>query len=244
MERSWTRDERDSLQQLQMFNVRQPLALLLAAFGCFGDQDRNDFAKVLRAIAIISFRYNVICGLPSNEQEKVYNHIAQRLAAGTFSSAREVVSALQPVCSEDTVFKAAFADKELRTTNSRNKKVVRYILFSLEKHCSGHGFDFENSDYTLEHILPEHPEQGWDAFDSQSYDNSVYQLGNMTLLSATANRNLGNVPYLEKRIVYSESEFSISQGIAKRYDDWTPATIQSRQDWMAKQAIAIWNISF
>ena len=199
LDTSWERDERNSLQQLQMFNVRQPLSLLLAAFDHFGDTDRNSFKQILRAVTMLSFRYNVICGLPGNELERVYNAIAVQLADGTFTSARAVITALQPIYPEDKVFKIAFADKSLRTTSSRNKKVVRYILFELERCCSNISYDPDNSAYTIEHILPEHPEQGWDTFDDRQHENAVYQLGNMTLLSASANRELGNAPYQEKK---------------------------------------------
>ncbi|MCI5195975.1 MAG: HNH endonuclease [Candidatus Electrothrix sp. AW5] len=70
-------------------------------------------------------------------------------------------------------------------------------------------------------MLPEHPEQGWDAFDDRQHENVVYRLGNMTLLTGTANRNLGNAVYQDKKAVYAQSEFAITQGISKRYADWT-----------------------
>lgn len=79
LDTSWERDERNWLQQLQMFNVRQPLSLLLVAFDRFGDADRSNFKQTLRAVTMLSFRYNVICGLPGNELERVYNAIAIRL---------------------------------------------------------------------------------------------------------------------------------------------------------------------
>ena len=40
---SWTPQERDSLTQLQMFNVRQPLSVLLAVFERFAEADRAGF---------------------------------------------------------------------------------------------------------------------------------------------------------------------------------------------------------
>ena len=46
----------------------------------------------------------------------------------------------------------------------------------------------------------------------------------------------------KKKTVYAQSEFAITQGISRRYDDWTPAAIASRQIWMASQAVSIWNI--
>lgn len=245
LDTSWERDERNWLQQLQMFNVRQPLSLLLAAFDRFGDTERKSFQQILRAVAILSFRYNVICGMPGNELERTFNAIAIQLSEGRLFSARAVITELHPIYPLDKVFKPAFADKSLRTSNSRNRKVVRYILFELERCCSNTSYALDDATYTIEHILPEHPpEQGWDTFDDRQHENGVYQLGNMTLLTAAANRDLGNAPFQEKKAVYSASEFAITQGISRRYEEWTPASIASRQNWMAGKAATIWNISF
>ena len=65
----------------KMFNVRQPMALLLTAFDRFAENNRRGFIRLLRAIAAVSFRYNVICSRQSNEQEVVYNNIAVELSS-------------------------------------------------------------------------------------------------------------------------------------------------------------------
>ena len=240
----WDADERDYLSKLQMFNVRQPLAILLSAFNRFGDSDRSSFKRILRAISMVSFRYNVICSKQTNEQERTYNDIAQRLASDDCATAHDVMLALAPVYPEDREFQAAFAEKELRTTNSRNNKVVRYILFALEQHLSsGQEFEFESARYSVEHILPEHPEDGWDNFDEAEHERCVYQLGNMTLLKTSVNRDLGNAAFTEKRSAYEQSEFAYSRKIAEDYDEWTVEKIQAQQKWMARQAISIWKIS-
>ena len=180
---SWTAEERESLAQLQMFNVRQPLALLLAAFEQFEERDRAGFGRFLQAIAVVSFRYNVICGRQSNEQEVVYNQIARELSAGEIVSAKAAIARLRPVYPEDAEFRAAFADKALRTTSSRNNKVVRFILFRLEAQLSGQHFEFESAKHGIEHVLPENPRDDWHQFDDQQREVSTYCLGNMTLLT-------------------------------------------------------------
>ena len=152
---SWSKAERDSLSQLQMFNVRQPLALLLAAFERMSDEDRPGFGRLLRAIAVVSFRYNVICGRQSNEQEREYNRVAVRSVSPAARRSRGHDQGAAAVYPEDDEFRAAFADKELRTTSSRNKKVARFILFRLERQLSDKDFDFESSKYDIEHVLPE-----------------------------------------------------------------------------------------
>jgi len=129
----WEAEERQALQQLLMFNVRQPLAMLLACFERFAATERSFFTRILRAVAVISFRYNVICNLQTHDQERTYNEVAWKVSDGTFSTVNAVLKALKEVYPEDNQFKAAFTEKELRTTNSRNRKVARYILFQIEK---------------------------------------------------------------------------------------------------------------
>ena len=241
---SWSEDERDSLAQLQMFNVRQPMALLLTAFDRFAENNRRGFIRLLRAIAAVSFRYNVICSRQSNEQEVVYNNIAVELSSRRINDVAAAIARLRHVYPDDQEFRAAFTDKSLRTTSSRNNKVVRFILFRLEAQLSGQSLDFESAKYGIEHILPENPGDGWDQFDDQQQEASTYRLGNLTILATADNRGLGNTGFANKLEVYRRSNLAITRKISEEYDTWTEEKIRSRQDWMAKQATGIWRISF
>ena len=239
---SWSGEERAGLSQLLMFNVRQPLALLLAAFDRFSEQDRPGFARLLRAIVVVSIRYNVICGRQSNEQESVYNQIAVGISEQRVSDSRAAIAQLRPVYPEDTEFRAAFTDKTLRTTSSRNRKVARFVLFQIERQASASSFDFESASYDIEHVLPEHPGEDWQQFDDRQRDACTYRLGNLTLLTSGHNRDAGNAGYAAKRSIDHGSEFAITRKLAEHYDTWTPDKIRSRQAWMARQATGIWRI--
>lgn len=240
----WAPEERDYLARMQMFNVRQPLALLLAAFRRYSDQDRDSFTRVLRAVHIVSFRYNVICNMQTNEQERVYNDIALRLHTDELKTSQDILNVLKRVYPEDASFQAAFADKELRTTNSRNKKVVRYILFEIEKQISGKDYDLESAKYNVEHILPEHPEEEWPDYNEHQDEKMIYRLGNMAILESNLNRDLGNAGYARKAEAYRQSVFSTTAKIPTYYETWGTGKIISRQTWMAKQAAAIWRLHF
>lgn len=238
----WNSDERAALQQLLMFNVRQPLAMLMACHFQYFHEERTAFTRILKAIAVVSFRYNVICNLQTHEQERLYNDIARKVTDSTYARPMEVISSLRGVYPDDDQFKAAFSDKELRTTNSHNKKVVRYILFEIERQRSGQDFDFESATYNLEHILPEHPTEAWGHLDEAKQDRLIYRIGNMTPLEANRNRDLGNGDYAMKRSVYQESTFQITRAIAEHYETWDEQKIDSRQTQMATIAAGIWKI--
>ena len=242
---NWTAEERKSLEQLKMFNVRQPLSLLLAVFERFGEEDRRGFQKFLRAITILSFRYNVICGRQSKDQEGIYNQIAQEISSSEIENVNEALIKLRPIYPDDREFQAAFEEKALRTTSHRNKKVVRFILFQLEEHLSGNAFEIESSRYTIEHILPENPsDDNWGQFTEQQQEGFTYRLGNMTVLEAKDNRDLGHSGYDKKRLTYEKSCFAITKNLADQYDQWTMEKIRANQRWMAKQATAIWRVNF
>ncbi len=238
----WTTGESAALTQLSMFNVRQPLAMLLACYLRFSVANREGFSRILRAVAVISFRYNVICSLQTHEQERLYSEIAWKVSGGSIADFRQVLDALRELDPDDRQFRAAFTEKELRTTSSRNKKVVRYILFEIEKQRSGQALDFESAKYSIEHILPEKPSEEWAHVEDAKLDRLVYRLGNMTILETTRNRELGNAGYSQKRAAYEQSDIAITNKIALHYDSWDEQKIEVRQGKLADIAAGIWKL--
>ena len=93
-------------------------------------------------------------------------------------------------------------------------------------------------------MLPENPGAGWEQFDDRQRDAFTYRLGNLTLLRTTANRDLGNAGFDEKRPVFQASEFLTTSKLAQDYDVWTVDTVRERQNRMARQATGIWQVQF
>ena len=237
---TWTPEQKKHVAELAMYNVRQPYALLLAARRALTDAE---FTRVLRACAVVSFRYNVIGNLATNEQERVYNAVAEKIARKELTGPLEIIRALRPVYSSDEQFLSAFAEKQIRTTTARNRQVVRYILFEVERQASTRAFDYTSDKYTIEHVLPESPGDNWATFTDDQIDRCVFRIGNMTPLAAGPNRDLGNMSYVDKKPIFEGSEFEITRRITSENHDWTPERIASRQRWLANQATAIWRIA-
>lgn len=235
----WDGAQKGHAQLLRMFRVRQPFPLILAARRTLPD---DQFSTVLRACVMIAFRYNVIGNLPTNEQERGYYAAAQKLNQGASSSAAKVVESLQEIYPKDEAFKAMFADKIIRTTDSRNNRVVRYILCELERQHSGQDNDFESDTFTVEHVLPQNPETGWEQFTDEDAEAMVYRIGNMALLAKGSNKDIGNASYAVKRPVLQASGFGLTQKLGEENADWTPDRIAARQKLLAKLATAIWRI--
>jgi len=239
---SWTPELKGFAQNLRMFNVRQPFPLLVAAHRKFS---MGDFESLLRSCVIISFRYNVIGSMPTHEQERIYHGVAHKISSGGVTSVAEVLEAMKSVYPSDDVFRSAFAEKIIRTTNSRNLRIVRYILCALEKQVIGHDYDFESDSFNVEHILPQNPASGsgWTAFSNEEAEAMAYRLANMTLLNKGQNRDMGNAEFAIKKPVLAASNFGLTKKLAEDNADWTPERIAARQKAMAKIATGIWRIA-
>jgi hypothetical protein len=235
----WSAALKSHAQLLRMFRVRQPFSLILAAHRILPD---DQFSMVLRACVMIAFRYNVIGNQPTNEQERVYYAAAQKLNSGTSSRSAQALESLQEIYPKDDAFKAVFSEKIIRTTDSRNNRVARYILCELEQQHSGQDNGFESDAFNVEHVLPQNPEIGWEQFTDEDAEDMAYRIGNMALLAKGANKKIGNESYAIKRPVLQASGFELTQKLGEENAGWTPDRIAARQKLLAKLATAVWRI--
>ena len=236
----WPQEDKRLAGVLNTLRVRQPFPLLLSAKRVF---DAPDFTGLLRATVVISMRFNVIGSQSAAEQERKYNDVAERVAKREKVGLGSTLQLLRSVYPDDAAFKASFAEKSIRTTDSRNNRVVRYILCALETHLTQRGYDFASDAFNIEHVLPQRAPDNWGGIGNDDAEALVYRLGNMTLLQSGVNRDLGNDEYSQKRAAYRQSGFVITRKLGEENVDWTPERIASRQKWMADQATAIWRIS-
>lgn len=236
----WPPEAKRQAQHLRMFSVRQPYPMLMAAKRRLSD---DDFVSLLRATVVIAFRYNVIGAQHTGEQERVYHAAALKLHKGEAAGLQDVLEVLRPVYRSDQVFRADFAEKSIKTTQSRNAKIVRYILARLEKQMGGIDFDPQSATYTLEHVLPQSPQAGWDQFNDRDLENFVYRLGNMLLLEAGKNKDLANKPYTEKQPVLAQSGLALTRALAMENAEWTPERLQAWQNKLANLATSIWRVA-
>ncbi|MDY0308530.1 MAG: DUF262 domain-containing HNH endonuclease family protein [Castellaniella sp.] len=237
---SWSLAWKQSAQELRMFSVRQPYPMLLAAKR---NLSNADFGDLLRATVVIAFRYNVIGAQHTGEQERVYHAAAMRLHGREATTFEQVLDTLKQVYPGDDAFKTDFTEKSIKTTQSRNAKIVRYILCSLERQAGGIDFDADSPAYTIEHVLPQSPEAGWEAFNDRDLDLFVYRLANMVMLETGMNRAIGNQPYADKRPVLLRSNMLLTKRLAEENADWIPERLNARQKRLAALATSVWRIA-
>jgi hypothetical protein len=131
---NWPTELKSLARTLKIFSVRQPFPLLLAAQQSF---DAADFAGLMRACVVISMRFNVICGYNPNLQERTYNAVAEQVGRAEIRDLPTALVAMASIYPSDAAFRASFSEKTIKTTQSRNNRVVRYVLCELEHRLSG-----------------------------------------------------------------------------------------------------------
>ncbi|GAA7998143.1 DUF262 domain-containing protein [Helicobacter pylori] len=90
-------------------------------------------------------------------------------------------------------------------------KALNYLLYEYELyHNPETTLNFDSSLESIEHILPQKPDQGYSAKEKNWAKNPhiVHALGNLLLISKNANSSLSNKPFDEKRKEYLKGSYS------------------------------------
>ncbi len=90
-------------------------------------------------------------------------------------------------------------------------KALNYLLYEYELyHNPETTLNFDSSIESIEHILPQKPDQGYSAKEKSWAKNPhiVHALGNLLLIAKNANSSLSNKPFEEKRKQYLKGSYS------------------------------------
>ncbi len=90
-------------------------------------------------------------------------------------------------------------------------KALNYLLYEYELHHNPQTtLNFDGSIESIEHILPQKPDQGYSAKEKELSKNPhvVHALGNLLLIPKNANSSLSNKPFDEKRKEYMKGSYS------------------------------------
>lgn len=228
---------RPEIERLALLRVRQSRPLVLAAIDAFGDRP-DKLVKLLRRLVSISVRAWV-ARVNTGTLQRAYQTAALQVARGNARSPRAIAAVLSPVLVTDEAFQAAFSTLEINPKGSR-KRTLRYLLSQLEAAAGGAVIDFDGSDATVEHILPENPNGPWPEFTAEEHRANVNRLGNLAPLEYSINRALGAASFEAKRDAYQRSAFVLARQVVAT--DWTPRAIRSRQEQLASLAVQVWSL--
>jgi uncharacterized protein with ParB-like and HNH nuclease domain len=248
-----------SLKLIRLGVLRPITPLLIAARLRFPD-DGQKYLEVVKACEIYAVRVFRIAGRRSSSSEAFLFRLAnqfyhQRI---TFSTLLENLQRdLLEKCS-DELFIKRFALDDPNPWYGRSSGLVKYFLYEYEEHLFGDQAPIinwstihEGNEKTIEHILPQHPEEMgyWvDQFPSQEAGQMLtHVLGNLTLTEDNSKLGRKSFPLKQGRIgqedaCYANSNLKIERELAGIEGDWTPDQIEQRQQRLAKWALERWHV--
>ncbi|WP_208389111.1 DUF262 domain-containing protein [Helicobacter pylori] len=151
-------------------------------------------------------------------------------------------------------FKGEHSGLELLEENIHSKKntekwyqwgkALNYLLYEYELHHNPETtLNFDGSIESIEHILPQKPDQGYSAKEKNWAKNPhiVHALGNLLLIPKNANSSLSNKPFNEKRKQYLKGSYSEKE-VAKNAS-FGVAQIKERSEKLLDFLIARYNIA-
>ena len=238
----WTHEEKESIEELNLFSASQCYTLMLAAYKYVRLVKPEEFVKILKHLVVVTFRYTTISQYNSNIIEQEFNKTSIGIAKGTYKTAREVFHSYEKVLYlNDEVFANNFAYRAINT--NRFKTLTRYILCKLERQLSGVLIDWNDARLSIEHILPENPGSDWDIyFNKDEQGEYVFRIGNLTLLETGKNKDIGNKLFGDKLLVYQTSQYLLTRD-KTAYTEWKPSVMQKRQAELAKLAKTVWKVN-
>lgn len=186
---------------LKAFRVTQWKTLAMVVMDKSGTQN-NEFRRLLKSIVTLTFRYNIISKLQTNEMEKVFSTAGINYYNKKSRNLEDILNDLKALYLNDEDFKSYFKLKQFNTKNTSDKKLARYTLYQLEaQEEGGIRYDFETDNGTIEHILPESYPEVWKTdFTEEEFQHNVSMIGNLTLLEENKNKQeAGNKSFHEKR---------------------------------------------
>jgi uncharacterized protein with ParB-like and HNH nuclease domain len=233
----WKGNEKieEKLRVLKLFKLKQPYVPLLIGRELLDDKQ---FEKLLTYCVAFSMRYNVICDLSANEQEKFYNELALSIKKNEAITENDFKE-LYP--SEDLFF-TNFKNKQF-IYNTQTTKQVKYILCAIERVFSGNkAVPLFSQDVTIEHIIPQSLPPDY-PIKADVQKKLLFRLGNLTLLSQTEQNDVLNYPFDIKYPVYQKSIYKMTSSIGTASTKvWDEITVDQRQEALYKKAKSIWTI--
>lgn len=228
------RNVRRYLEGFELFNIKQPFTILMAAFYQFS---ADEFITLCKYLYILAIRYNVICHFSPNEQESAYNQLAIKIHANELVRASHVKNnaLFRKLYPSDDVFFNAFEFHKM--PSKRSAKKIRFLLAEIEAYL---GHETDQTKTTLEHICPYNPDQHWDEYFGEGVNDIQDRLGNVVLLEKD---ELKRANFEQKKHAYLEAHYPLAQKVAT-YDHWNLQNLNAYQAWLSTNAVETWKISY
>ncbi len=229
---------RHAIQTINDFDVKPFRPILLSVAAKFTPKEA---AKAFQMFVSLGVRLLITSSTRGGAIEDSIPKAANKVFKGEITTAKDLKAEITNIIPSDKAFNHAF-----QIASVSKASFARYFLRAMEKTVQSGPFPWyvPNDDkevMSLEHVLPQHPEDNWPAFNAQEVDFYHKRLGNMCLLPTKPNNDLKSADQKIKYAVYQDSPYTLTKQIAA-VARWTPAAIEERQKELAKLAVKTWSL--
>jgi hypothetical protein len=206
--------------------------------------------RLLSWLVILIVRYQTVGGGRTGRLEQQCTSTAPKIFSGELNTPQKIWDNLKPIVPKDKEFMNDFKNYSEATASK-----ARYILSQLElikwlKENPGKEIEkipcADPSILNLEHVLPKNPSNAWEgllAKDKTIIQDCLNNIGNLCLLNAKANKNIGSSSFsVKSEKIYKSSDLITTRDIAIKFDDWTRDNIEIRATELAELAVQAWPI--
>jgi hypothetical protein len=227
---------RRAIETLNLLNIRSMRPLMLAVASQFPPKEA---AEAFRLFITWGVRLIIASSTSRGAVEEPLAEAAHLTFSEKIMTAPALKKKLSDIIPTDEEFHRAF-----ETITVSKAAFARYYLRSLEMAAKDEATPWfiPNDDrqaINLEHILPEDPKNNWPEFDEETAKVYVRRIGNLALLLAKKNADLGSADFKTKQQVYKDSPYVLTRQIGD-VSAWGPSQIKERQKGLADLAIKAW----
>jgi hypothetical protein len=219
------------------------------------DISMNTIKDIVQKLESFIFSYHTVCRKPANTVEKYYSELAvgiNQLGLDEESRQRlrsriaELYTKLGSLWPAEQEFIEKFCNIEYKNSSIAKKK-IRYILTKIDNHKhprQTHEISI-NESISIEHLLPQNPENWHLAADGVS--EYVHSIGNLLLVGIPLNSEASNLPLEDKVGVLRGSRIQSTVELIDELETrsslyWNREDIEGRAQKLAKLSYKeIWN---
>jgi hypothetical protein len=234
----WTgfKEVRWWVRVLAILRAEQFRPTALAAAPLFQDRPK-ELESLFKTLAVYTLRANVVLRINSGDIYRTWNRVAVEVTSSGVTNVGAIARSARSLYGEDDAFRAGFAELGIPASGTR-KRLLRYLLASLEEDASGRRVDWETDSFTIEHVMPESgPEEDILSDEMELY---VQRLGNYVPLERSKNQDAARKPFSQKVGIYASSSYALPKQLSG--EEWGIEAIRQRSDHYAARAAKIWRI--
>jgi hypothetical protein len=229
--------EAQFMARLEVLGTDAVLPLVLHVFGEFDGAVRRSILELIESYLI----RRVIVGGAARDYGTVAAAVLQRLATTTAAPARAVREQLSSYTTTDTAWPGdsdvlAFArDRAMGQIQGRRIRLILSVVDQGLRTPRHERIAYDIDELTLEHLMPRSWNEHWPPADPSAAlqrARLVFTLGNLTLITAPLNSDLGNGPWARKRAELTRySRLLLNRSLP---DVWDEAAIRARGEQFAR----------